>query len=168
MNTRRIGILFSVLCLLEPSLVSANAVVAGRVIRVLRALGKPALAISTSAVAGVVSAKMMKDLEHVHDDSPTMHIVTYYALVDSRKMEDAKSCWEVPPESHFSFMKTIEKVVVWDIKEINRTPQNSAVFVTLSAKQYGREAEEWRGTIDLRWHDTHWLIKSMHISKRAA
>lgn len=168
MLTRRKSVYLTLIGIFLNSRSWATPAVAARVFKVLKNLGKPALAITTSAVAGVVSAKVMKDLEHVHEDSPTILIVTYYALLDSKRVDDAKACWESIPEAHINFMRTIEKVVVWDAKEINKTPSNAAVFVSLYAKQYGREAEEWRGTINLRWHETNWLIQSMQISKRAA
>jgi hypothetical protein len=157
------GFLSFVACALFIS--EANASIAARISKVLKAIGKPALAITTSALAGVVSAKVMKDLEKAHDDSPMLLVATYYTLIDTKRFEDAASCWESVPDAHMRFMKTVEDLVLKDVKELNRTPARAHLLVVLQAKQFGRSSEEWRGTVEMGWHETHWLIRGMQIKK---
>lgn len=145
----------------------ASSGIALKILRHLKTVGKPALAISTSLIAGVASAKVMKELEHAHDDSPMLHVFTYYALISENRINDAMNLWQVAPKSHFQFMKMVDDIFVLDIKEINRTLNSSDVFVALEVKQFGRKLEEWRGDVKLVWVDGTWLISAMYIKKRS-
>lgn len=165
MTTKRNFVLSALLLPVVVCDARANLSLLFKIGKALKSLGKPALAIGTSAIAGIASAKALKEIEHQHDDSPMLLVTTYYVLLNERRTSDAAACWEDEPLSHIKFMKTFESILISDIKEINRTPARADIFISLQARQYARNQEEWKGNIILSWHETTWLIRSMQISK---
>jgi hypothetical protein len=136
-----------------------------KILRALSATGKAAVPVTTSVVAGVTTAKALKELEHAHDDSPMVLVITYYALLSHKEIAGAKACWENPPDIHFAASKSIDKFVVNDIKEINKTPSNAAVLVEVTGSLVGQAPEKYKGPIYLKWASNKWLITSMKLVK---
>lgn len=146
----------------------AAATTASRVLKIIKALGKTSATLGTSAFAGVVSAKVMKDFEHAHDDAPALHVIAYYALVGNRKIEDASSFWADTPVKHLEFMKTFQTLELQDIKEISKSPSKATVWVSLKGKQLGKSPKAWIGTVNLHWFNQNWLITGMDIKPQSA
>ncbi len=150
--------------------VAANPLIASttaaRAVKIMKALGKTSVTIGASAVAGVVSAKVMKDFEHAHDDAPALHVIAYYALAGNRRIDEVQNFWVKPPDKHLSFMKTFEYLELRDLKELSKTNTDATVWVVLRGKQVNRAPLDWQGTVRLRWVGHNWLIMSMEIQPR--
>ena len=143
LKLRRLTMQVTALYLLCPS-TNVEASIAKSISNILKSLGKPAVAISTSALGGFISAKVMKDLERAHDNSPRLHVATYFFLFGTNRKDDAIAFWEAYPRAHFDFMKTVDSLDILDMDEINRTSEKADVLVSLSVKQFGRKPANWR------------------------
>lgn len=169
MLNRRIFMAFAISAVpASPSISNpiAAATLSQRLIKIIKAIKKPTATIATSAFAGVVSAKVMKEFEHAHDDAPALHVIAYYGLIGNKKFDDASNFWIYPPEKHLEFMKTFQSIELQDIKELSKTPDKATVWITLKGKQIGKQFRIWQGTVQLIWTDHNWLISSTEIMPR--
>jgi hypothetical protein len=135
------------------------------VLKALGILGKSAAGIGASTIAGITSAKAMKELEHAHDDSPLIVVGTYYVLLGERRSHDAMAIWDTPPSKHFGDSHNVAKFTILDLKEVNRTPKDAAVWVNVVGNKFGQLREEYKGLIYLRWIRNRWAITSMKLGK---
>ncbi len=140
---------------------------AARVVSILKSAGKVGVTLSASAVAGVVSAKVMKDFEHAHDDAPALHVITYYSLVGNSRIDAASTFWVQPDQRQLNFLRTFEKLELRDLKELSKTPERAAVWVSLHGNQVSRSPSSWNGTVYLVWNGSAWLISHIQIAAQA-
>jgi hypothetical protein len=136
---------------------------AARFLAIVNAARKVGVTLTASAVSGVVSAKVMKDVEHAHDDAPALHVVAYYSLVGNRRIVEASTFWYVPDQRQLNFLRTFEQLQLRDIKEVSKTPSRAAVWVSLYGNQVSRKPLPWHGTVYLVWSGAAWMIDSIQI-----
>jgi hypothetical protein len=170
MSTRRsliVGLAFAPL-----GASAAGPIVAGktaaRIVAIMKTTGKVGATLTVSAVAGVVSAKVMKDIEHAHDDAPAMHVVAYYSLVGNRRVNEASTFWVKPDQRQLDFLRTFDRLELRDLKELSKTPERAAVWVSLYGNQVSRAASPWQGTVYLVWTGSAWMITNTQIGSGAA
>ena len=141
---------------------------AARVASIFKSAGKVGVTITASAVAGVVSAKVLKDFEHAHDDAPALQVIAYYSLVGNRRIDDATTFWAHPDKRQLNFLRTFEKLHLKDVRELSKTPKNAAVWVSLYGNQLSKKPTSWNGTVYFVWNGTDWLISHIQIAPMGA